>query len=293
MPRYFKIMAADEIHNGFKYCDGLNILDKAFQAEGSCVPGGLYFTTIEHIPKYYSYGIYLREVYLPKSDSEFVMVCDPDGDKWRANKIILGQKHSLFDLETYDKFNLNISANNYIVDFASKYGKIEFLNWFKNNRKKLKYTNYSMDWASANGTIEVLNWWLKSGLTVKYTFNAMDDASANGNLYSLMWWRASGLKLRYSSWAIDYASRNAHINILNWWLASKLYLKYTNRAMDWAFCSEKINVLEWWIESKLYLKYTFPQNKDMLDNHPKMIMHWKKVSRLAESNFEKEDLIFF
>src|SRR5437870_5594790 len=121
--QYFKITNGDdETHYGYKYVDGPNVLDKPFQMHGSCVPGGLYFTTWNHIPKFYHYGIYLRVVRLPLDDPDFIMVEDPDGDKFRANKIILDkdEKYSLFDYETYEKFGLDIAQNKYLLYFASK-----------------------------------------------------------------------------------------------------------------------------------------------------------------------------
>src|SRR5271154_3905771 len=68
---YYKVTNESETHNGFVYHDGLNILDKPFQEHGSCVQGGLYFTTIEHIPEFYSYGLFIREVSFPEDDPYF------------------------------------------------------------------------------------------------------------------------------------------------------------------------------------------------------------------------------
>ena len=36
------------------------------------------------------------------------MIKDPEGDKWRANKIILCEKYLLSDPETYTKLNIPI-----------------------------------------------------------------------------------------------------------------------------------------------------------------------------------------
>jgi hypothetical protein len=85
---FFKITNAKENHNGFQYVDGLNILDKEFQEEGSCVEGGLYFTDVQHIFDFLDYGIYLREIILPFNDPNFKCVKDKT-NKWRANMMIL------------------------------------------------------------------------------------------------------------------------------------------------------------------------------------------------------------
>ena len=89
---YYKVTNKDECHHGFQYKDGLNIDTNEFQPEGSCVKGGLYFTTLEHITYFFDYGIYVREVTIPEDAK---MVEDPEGDKWRADKIILGERYSI------------------------------------------------------------------------------------------------------------------------------------------------------------------------------------------------------
>ena len=73
---YYKITNSTENHNGYQYKDGLNILQEPFAETGSCCPGGFYFTDIDHILKFLSYGIYLREITLPINDSDFKMVRD-------------------------------------------------------------------------------------------------------------------------------------------------------------------------------------------------------------------------
>ncbi|AEJ34504.1 ankyrin-containing protein [Acanthamoeba polyphaga mimivirus] len=112
-----------------------------FNLTGSCVKGGFYFTNARNIFNYLEYngyvGYYVREVYLPISDPEFIMVKDPDndksfmimmndppGDKWRANKIILGSKLELSKLDTI-KYLIQEGAdpiirNNLLIRWAVK-----------------------------------------------------------------------------------------------------------------------------------------------------------------------------
>ena len=94
---YYKITNEKENHHGYQYQDGMNILDKPFELEGSCVPGGLYFATAEYILGFVEYGVYLREVQLYEDS---LSVVDPTGDKMRADKIFLGKKYQLADVET-------------------------------------------------------------------------------------------------------------------------------------------------------------------------------------------------
>src|ERR1700728_200992 len=138
IPMYFKITNQDETHYGHKYHTGLNILSGIFQETGSCVSGGLYYTDLEHVTEFFSYGIYLREVFLPESDPDFICVKD-GSNKWRANKIILGERYSLFDLDTYNKFGLDPGQNRTIVDKASEVGNIDFLDWWARSGSTLPY----------------------------------------------------------------------------------------------------------------------------------------------------------
>src|ERR1700733_6675589 len=94
---YWKITNENENHHGYQYKDGLNVLIEEFEPEGSCVPGGFYFTETKDILKFLVYGVYLREVILPLDDPNFKMVKDPSGDKYRSNMIILGKKYNLSD----------------------------------------------------------------------------------------------------------------------------------------------------------------------------------------------------
>ena len=130
---YYKITNKEECHNGYQYVDGLNILDKMFEPNGSCVVGGLYFTTIEHIFKFLDYGCYLREITLPK-DCQWVQ--DPAGDKFRADKIILGKKYDLADPSTF-QFLIEKGAdiyaeNNRALSYASWFGHSEVVKYLIN-----------------------------------------------------------------------------------------------------------------------------------------------------------------
>jgi len=86
----------------------------------------------------------LRIQVLPINDPEFKMVKDPSGNKWRANKIILGNKYSLLDPETYIKLGIEMM---------------------------------DMDRASSNGHEKILQWWKDSGLGLKYSDDTLDRAS--------------------------------------------------------------------------------------------------------------------
>ena len=94
--QYYKVLNAEECHNGFQYIEGLNVLRKPFNDDpkASCVPGGLYFANANNISKFDGYGPHVRQVTFPLEDPNFKVVADC-ADKFRANMIILGPRLSV------------------------------------------------------------------------------------------------------------------------------------------------------------------------------------------------------
>jgi Leucine-rich repeat (LRR) protein len=107
MQQYFKVTNLKEKHNGFRYIDGLNIDTNPFYTTYSNY--GLHFTTLEHIHEFYGYGCFLREIHLPIDNPDFKMV--QEGNVFRANMIIFGNKYSLYNPDTYTYFGLDILDN--------------------------------------------------------------------------------------------------------------------------------------------------------------------------------------
>ena len=283
---YVKITNTEECHNNFQYQTGLNVLDKPFEKEGSCVPGGLYFTDLENVNNFYSYGVWLRIVKIP-DDAQVVE--DPDdsfGKKWRSDKLIFCEKYSLYNVNTIKKFKLQINRD--LLEGIFKYGYVETLEWLKNNYKisdfgydsynfihsvcqnghihvldwwlksglPLQYKYLVLDWISGYGHLNMLDWFINSGLELEYTEDALSKASGGGHIHVLDWWLKSGLELKYNENAIYLESINGHVNVLEWWFKSGLPIKFPEKALDTASFEGHVNVLEWWFKSGLPLKYT-------------------------------------
>ena len=73
-------------HHKFQYKTGLNEDTISFNPTGSCNPGGLYFTTTEHINDFLDYGLNIAVIELC-TDAEFYI--DPEGMKFKTNKFII------------------------------------------------------------------------------------------------------------------------------------------------------------------------------------------------------------
>jgi len=306
---YFKITNQEECHNGYQYHTGLNILDRPFEKEGSCVKGGLYFTTLEYLDQFYDYGVWIREIQIPE-DAEVVI--DPTRNKWRSNQIILGNKYPLFDIKIIKKFNLEINKS--YINLAFAHGHVEILEWWLKARdeSKLKdsdqdgsrlggdYTDVdgrAVELASQNGHVAVLDWWLKTRkihpeLKLEYWTEAIDKASKNCRIEVLNWWlkakNEDGLKLHYTNWAINWASISGHTEVLDWWLKAKeengLELKYTRIAIDQASYDGQLEVLDWWLKTHkstgLELKYTSEAIHHAIVRNSVAVLEWWKNSGL-------------
>ena len=130
---YYKVLNKEMNHNGYQYkLDEKNDLDKEFDKSSKiCSDGGLYFTDLENIYKFFRFGDNIVEVEIPEYDSkgnEVKMV--KDGNKWRSSCIIVKSP-----MKTKKEMEPII------------------LEYIKNNKSNIK-----MDDAARNGHLEVLKY---------------------------------------------------------------------------------------------------------------------------------------
>ena len=81
---FYKILRKDLIHHGFTYQLGLNVDSQPFQPEREC-QGGLYFSDLEHIAEYLTYGDLVARVALPP-DARWIQ---EEPGKFKADRILL------------------------------------------------------------------------------------------------------------------------------------------------------------------------------------------------------------
>jgi hypothetical protein len=170
---FYKITNREEKHHGYQYKDGLNVLSEPFNSNphDSCCVGGFYFTDAKHIFDFIDYGCNVREVFLPIHDADFKIVKDPQGDKWRANKIILGTKYDLWSLETIKMLaekGANIhTQNDFALRWASLKGHVEIVKYLVENGADIQVDNYkALIWASHNRNLEVVKYLVESGADI-------------------------------------------------------------------------------------------------------------------------------
>ena len=187
METYYKILERtyESYKYNFTYEKGLNTITGYSRISEKETQNGFWLTKLSHIEKFYMEGTILATIKLPINDLDFKMTIHDN--YWRSNKIIICEEYSLYDIQTYEKFGLDILKNTCIVKFASRDNNIDFLNW-----------------------------WLNSGLELKYNEDAIEMASSGCHIKILDWWLNSGLELRYDKLPIMWASSRGHVKVLDW-----------------------------------------------------------------------------
>ncbi|BCS82748.1 putative ankyrin repeat protein [Cotonvirus japonicus] len=191
---WLKVTNEKEFHHDHQYHDGLNVLNKPFDLIGSCVSGGLYFTSPEYINKFLHYGCNIRIITLPIDDPDFIMIKDPDGDKWRANKIILNEKFSLFDIKTYLYFqNIGVDLCTSVLEKSIIVFEPEYIKQMKYLIDTgLKLTNeLYVNYACFCNNIDILLTKLNGDKSIK---NLPNIALDRKNLLVFNWLTSNGYK---------------------------------------------------------------------------------------------------
>jgi hypothetical protein len=88
MVKYYKILSEDLTHYGFKYQLGLNVDKLPFTPRGYGLPGGLYYSDLDHVFEYLDHGTLIAEV-------EPVGAIHKRGLKWKTDKLMV---HSMTPL---------------------------------------------------------------------------------------------------------------------------------------------------------------------------------------------------
>ena len=92
----YKLTNILEIHNEFQFQDGLNIDTIEFNPHGECQKGGIYFCSVNCIRTWIKYNgnqmFWIRDVTISDDAQVYTEI-----NKYKADKIILGARRSIFD----------------------------------------------------------------------------------------------------------------------------------------------------------------------------------------------------
>lgn len=109
--KFIKLTNKSEIHNGYHFKTGLNIDTLDFNPCDQCQPGGLYFCTLEYLPKWLNYSgkimHYVRFVTIPDEALIYQEV-----DKFKANQLILSERQTIESLDIWRDQQYCLSAIN-------------------------------------------------------------------------------------------------------------------------------------------------------------------------------------
>ena len=199
VPMWFKITNEKENHHDYKYEDGLNILEEKFNdnPKESCCKGGLYFTNAKYSLKYIGYGVRVRVVTLPTSRTDFKMVKDITGDKWRANMIILNEWYALSNVETF-KFLVKCGADIHVDN------------------------DYALCWAAAAGYLDIVKYLVENGANVHVSNDlALRRSAKRGHFEIVKFLVENGANVSADDdCAVIWAAKRGHLNIVEY-LAGK------------------------------------------------------------------------
>ena len=174
--------------------------------------GGFHFTDIEHIRDYYMHGVWLREV---TPIGQFTIIKD---GLYKIDEMILGKRHSLAELSTYEKFQIPLPTLRWFVlfDFPELIEQLYTQQKFEPNTSP-----DSVDYAMWKGNVEMLK-----------LLNRLLEPE----------------QFIYSERGAELASKHGHINVLNWFVSSEKELKYSHTAIENAMMVGNLEVVEWWLQ---------------------------------------------
>lgn len=217
---YYKLTNKREKHYDFQYKNGLNILTQPFNdnPNDSCIEGGFYFSDAKNIFNFLDFSsYYLRKIKLPTSDPDFKMVRDPLEDKWRCNKIILGERLKLSDPEVY-KLLLSEISNNYdrILNYSSFHGNLRVIKFLVANGFPINNDD-ALILSSSNGHLSTVKFFVKHGVDIDVKKRtALLRASMHGhlNVVKFMVEKAGCTNQEWINAAMRYAAYEGYLNIV-------------------------------------------------------------------------------
>jgi len=216
--KFYKILNEEEKHYGMQYKDGLNVDVLPFNPSGSCEPGGIYFTDVEHILEFCDYGPWVREVTLPDGEEVYK---DPDGNKYKAHRVILGKRRKWATKTMMDKL-INEGAdvharNDYALRWAANKGHADTVAMLLDRGADVHAGNdCALRWAAGNGHADTVALLLDRGADI----HAGDDlalcyAAENGHTetVALLLDRGADIHARNDQ-ALRWAAENGHTDIV-------------------------------------------------------------------------------
>jgi len=218
--KYYKILNEEEKHYGMQYKDGLNVDVLPFNPSGSCKPGGIYFTDVENIFEFCDYGPWIREVTLPDGEEIYK---DPDGNKYKAHRVILGKRRKWATKTMLDKL-IREGADVHALRWAAEYGHTDTVALLLDRGANVHARgDDALCWAAENGYADTVELLLDRGANVHARGDyALRWAAENGHTdtVELLLDRGADVHARNDQ-ALSLAALNGHadtVELLEKWM---------------------------------------------------------------------------
>lgn len=124
-------------------------------------------------------------------------------------------KKGYLDLLEFMVVKLDLPLPKNCINIAAKYGKINMLEWIKNNNK-IDYDNNirACNLAAEYGHLDALKWLVDNKFDKYLTVDTFMEAAGNGDLEVLKWLLSKGCPWNETTCII--AAGNGHLEVLKW-----------------------------------------------------------------------------
>jgi hypothetical protein len=140
--------------------------------------GGIYFTIPKNIHCFLNIGIYIREVTIPEG-AEMV----EDHGKWRASKVILGERRDLGEIGTWGWLVENGVNVNECLLFMCRNERLDIIKFFVESGANIHWNrDYFLRYAAYGNKIDIVRYFINLGCDVHiYDDIILKYAEENGD----------------------------------------------------------------------------------------------------------------
>jgi len=167
---YYKILNEKENHNDLQYKTGLNVDPISFNPYGDCKPGGIYFASRD-IFAFLDYGPWIRKVTLPEDAQVYKNPGLPE--KWKANKVILGERRRIGIEVIQELINEGVDPNagdNWALRWATENGFLEIVKiLIDGGADPNVFDGYALQIAARYGYLKIVKLLIDNGANPKST----------------------------------------------------------------------------------------------------------------------------
>ena len=250
---YYKVMNSTENHYGLQYDDGLIIDHRPFGK--MYYDNGIHFSTIENIlaHTYIEDARYIREIIVPE-DAE---VIKPSVIKYKANKVILGKRYTLYNEEDMDRL-INIGMN--IHDLSElalinvcKEGSINKIKYLVKKGANIHIENEKpLIISCREGNLDIVKYLVEQGADIHVdNNNPLRVACINGHLDIVKYIvEEQGVDINTDEYLFNMACIYGNLDIVKYLVKKGLWVFINNDTLLKLYKNKYFDILKYLIEIK-------------------------------------------